>query len=73
MKSSYSFFWSLVVTDFLSCGWPIVETKFSEWVEIFVPGGTNFRGSKIKRDTPFQLFARLRIWQECTKTYCYFS
>ena len=26
---------SLVVTDFLSCGWPIVGTNFSEWVQIF--------------------------------------
>ena len=47
---------SLVVTDFLSCGWPVVGTKiFSGWVQIcisekFVPGETNFRGVKIKRD-----------------------
>ena len=26
---------SLVVTGFVSCGWPIVETNFSEWVQIF--------------------------------------
>ena len=26
---------SLVVTGFVSCGWPIVGTNFSEWVQIF--------------------------------------
>ena len=26
---------SLVVTGFVSYGWPIVETNFSEWVQIF--------------------------------------
>ena len=26
---------SLVVTDFALCGWPIVGTNFSEWVQIF--------------------------------------
>ena len=26
---------TLVVTDFHSCGWPIVGTNFSEWVQVF--------------------------------------
>ena len=26
---------SLVVTGFVSCGWPIVGRNFSEWVQIF--------------------------------------
>ena len=26
---------SLVVTGFVSCGWPIVGTNFSEWVQTF--------------------------------------
>ena len=26
---------SLVVTGFVSCGWPIVGTNVSEWVQIF--------------------------------------
>ena len=46
---------SLVVTDFLLCGWPIVGANFSEWVQIFqkkfVPGGTNFRMVQIKHDS----------------------
>ena len=25
---------SLVVTGFVSCGWPIVGTNFSEWIQI---------------------------------------
>ena len=45
---------SLVVTDFLSCGWPVVGTNFSEWFQKFIPGGTNFRGVQIKRDSPTQ-------------------
>ena len=43
---------SLLVTGFVSCGWPIVGTNFSENIsEKCVPGGTNFRGVKIKRDS----------------------
>ena len=45
---------SLVVTDFLSCGWPVVGTNFfrvgPNISEKFVPGETNFRGVHIKRD-----------------------
>ena len=45
---------SLVVTGFLSCGWPIVGTKFSEWVQIFqknlFQGEPLFRGVQIKCD-----------------------
>ena len=36
---------SLVVADFLLCGWPIVGTDFSELVH--VPGGTNLGWSKL--------------------------
>ena len=42
---------SLVVTDFLSCGWPIVGTNFSEWVQIFqknvLPEEPILEGSKL--------------------------
>ena len=36
---------SLVVTDFLSCGWPVVGTNFSAWVQIFQKN--SFRGEPI--------------------------
>ena len=43
---------SLVVTNFLSCVWLAYSGNkfFRVGPEKFVPGGTNFRGVKIKRD-----------------------
>ena len=41
---------SLGVTDFLSCGWPIMGTNFSGWVQIFQKNsfrGNQFMGSKL--------------------------
>ena len=55
-----------------SCGWPTVGTNFSVVPNIsekFVPGGTNFRGVQIKRDTPInhcQLIQDHR--RDCTKS-----
>ena len=42
----------LTCTDLPWCGWSTVGTNFSEWVQIFIPGGTNFKGVQIKRDKP---------------------
>ena len=47
---------SLVVTDFLSCGWPIVRTNFSEWVQIFQKN--SFRGEPILGGSTVAVSAR---------------
>ena len=51
---------SLVVTDFLSCGWPIVGTNFSEWVQIFQKN--LFRGGLILGGSKLNMIANNSKW-----------
>ena len=52
---------SLVVTGFVSCGWPIVGTNFSEWVQIFQ--------KKVFREEPILGGSKLNVTVQLVPLY----